>query len=53
MTLPNNNAGGGTLVLEAALKYQPYFLPAAVMLLGGGAPGQTTVNFSARHPKSA
>lgn len=48
VTLPNNNAGGGTLVLEAALKYQPYFLPAAVMLLGGGAPGQTTVNFSAR-----
>ena len=48
VTLPNNNAGGGTLVLEAALKYQPYFLPAAVMLLGGGAPAQTTVNFSAR-----
>ncbi|MBZ9819043.1 pilus assembly protein TadG-related protein [Mesorhizobium sp. CA4] len=47
VTLPNNNAGGGTLVLEAALKYQPYFLPAAVALLGG-TPGQTTINFSAR-----
>ncbi|PBB19002.1 hypothetical protein CK219_16980 [Mesorhizobium sp. WSM4313] len=47
VTLPNNNAGGGTLVLEAALKYQPYFLPAAVALLGG-TPGQTNVNFSAR-----
>lgn len=48
VTLPNNNAGGGTLVLEAALQYRPYFLPVAVMLLGDGAPGQTTVNFSAR-----
>jgi len=47
VTLPNNNAGGGTLVLQATLQYQPYFLPAAVALLGGTA-GQTTVNFSAR-----
>ncbi|WP_217569955.1 pilus assembly protein [Mesorhizobium sp. GbtcB19] len=47
VTLPNNNAGGGTLVLEAALKYQPYFLPAAVALLGGTA-GQSNLNFSAR-----
>jgi len=47
VTLPNNNAGGGTLVLQATLKYQPYFLPAAVALLGGTV-GQTTVNFSAR-----
>src|SRR5690349_5144462 len=30
VTLPNNNAGGGTLVLEAAMTYKPYFLPAAV-----------------------
>ncbi|MEZ2330076.1 pilus assembly protein TadG-related protein [Mesorhizobium sp. RCC_202] len=47
VTLPNNNAGGGTLVLQATLKYQPYFLPAAVALLGGSV-GQTTLNFSAR-----
>ncbi|TPI17998.1 pilus assembly protein [Mesorhizobium sp. B4-1-1] len=47
VTLPNNNAGGGTLVLEAALKYKPYFLPAAVALLGGTL-GQTDLNFSAR-----
>ncbi|CDX39628.1 conserved exported hypothetical protein [Mesorhizobium sp. SOD10] len=47
VTLPNNNAGGGTLVLEAALQYKPYFLPAAVALLGG-TPGQTSVKFSAR-----
>jgi Flp pilus assembly protein TadG len=47
VTLPNNNAGGGTLVLEAALKYKPYFLPAAVALLGG-TPGQTNLNFSAK-----
>jgi Flp pilus assembly protein TadG len=48
VTLPNNDAGGGTMVLEARVRYQPYFLPAAVMLLNGAGPGQTTVNFSAR-----
>ncbi|RWB54814.1 pilus assembly protein [Mesorhizobium sp.] len=47
VTLPNNNAGGGTLVMQAALKYEPYFLPVAAMLLGGKA-GDTTVNFSAK-----
>lgn len=47
VTLPNNNAGGGTLVMLAALKYEPYFLPVAAMLLGGKA-GDTTVNFSAK-----
>ncbi|MDX8462885.1 pilus assembly protein [Mesorhizobium humile] len=47
VTLPNNNAGGGTLVLEAGMTYKPYFLPAAVALLGGTA-GQTNLNFSAR-----
>ncbi|MDX8482386.1 pilus assembly protein TadG-related protein [Mesorhizobium sp. VK24D] len=47
VTLPNNNAGSGTLVLQAALKYQPYFLPVAAMLLGGTA-GDTTVNISAK-----
>lgn len=47
VTLPNNNAGGGTLVLEASVKYHPYFLPAAAMLLGGTA-GDHVVNVSAR-----
>jgi len=48
VTLPANNvAGGGTLVLEAALKYQPYLLPAAALLLGRSS-GSTEVDFSAR-----
>ncbi|CDX11056.1 conserved exported hypothetical protein [Mesorhizobium sp. ORS 3324] len=47
VTLPNSNAGSGTLVLQASLKYQPYFLPVAAMLLGGTA-GDTNVNISAR-----
>ena len=34
VTLPNNNSGGGTLKLEANLKYDPYFVPAAAALLG-------------------
>jgi hypothetical protein len=34
VTLPNNNAGGGTLKLCAALRYYPYFLPAAAILIG-------------------
>ncbi|TIW05662.1 MAG: hypothetical protein E5V70_11770, partial [Mesorhizobium sp.] len=32
VTLPNSNAGGGTLKLCSALTYRPYFLPAAAML---------------------
>ncbi|TPN81868.1 VWA domain-containing protein [Mesorhizobium sp. CU2] len=47
VTLPNNNTGGGTLVLQAALKYQPIIMPAAAMLLGGQA-GATEVNVTAR-----
>ncbi|WP_192385797.1 TadE/TadG family type IV pilus assembly protein [Mesorhizobium silamurunense] len=47
VTLPNNNAGGGTLVMEASLKYHPYFVPVAAMLLGGTT-GDPVVNFSAR-----
>ncbi|TGQ52150.1 hypothetical protein EN836_21100 [Mesorhizobium sp. M1C.F.Ca.ET.193.01.1.1] len=47
VTLPNNNTGGGTLVMEASLKYHPYFLPAATMLLGRKA-NDSIVNFSAR-----
>jgi Flp pilus assembly protein TadG len=35
VTLPNNNAGGGTLKLCSDLTYHPYFLPAAAMLMGG------------------
>ncbi|ANT51325.1 pilus assembly protein [Mesorhizobium amorphae] len=47
VTLPSNNIGGGTLVLEAGLKYQPYFLPAAAMLIGK-ASSNTEVNITAR-----
>ncbi len=46
VTLPNNNAGGGTLKLQAALKYHPYFLPAAAALLGRTA-NSTEVDFTA------
>ena len=34
VTLPGNNFGGGMLNMEATLKYRPYFLPVAAMLLG-------------------
>ncbi len=47
VTLPSSNSGGGTLVLQAALTYQPYFLPAAAMLLGRQS-GSTKVDFTAR-----
>ncbi|QPC93753.1 pilus assembly protein [Mesorhizobium sp. INR15] len=46
VTLPNNNTGGGTLKLCAAMTYQPYFLPVAVTLLSGSA-SNTNVSFSA------
>ncbi|WP_258052441.1 pilus assembly protein [Mesorhizobium sp. INR15] len=46
VTLPNNNTGGGTLKLCAAMTYQPYFLPVAVKLLNGSA-NSTDINFSA------
>ncbi|THF58505.1 TadE/TadG family type IV pilus assembly protein [Ollibium composti] len=32
--LPRDNTGGGTLKLTATLKYDPYFLPVAAMLVG-------------------
>ncbi|TIR25359.1 MAG: pilus assembly protein [Mesorhizobium sp.] len=48
VTLPNNNTGGGTLILQASLKYKPYFLPAAIMLLNGGTAGETNVGLTAR-----
>ncbi|SIT53087.1 conserved hypothetical protein [Mesorhizobium prunaredense] len=35
VTLPNSNAGGGTLKLCSTLTYKPYFLPAAAMLTSG------------------
>lgn len=44
--LPNNNTGGGTLKLSAALTYKPYFLPAAAMLVGKTT-GSTDINFNA------
>ncbi|MER9526610.1 pilus assembly protein [Mesorhizobium sp. M0292] len=42
VTLPNNNAGGGTLKLCAELTYHPYFLPAAAMMIGRTAADVTT-----------
>lgn len=48
VTLPNNNTGGGTLILQASLKYKPYFLPVAIMLLNGGTAGETNVGVTAR-----
>lgn len=47
VTLPNNNSGGGTLKLEANLKYDPYFVPAAVALLGKSA-GSNQMDFSVK-----
>ena len=48
VTLPSNQAGGGTLKLAAELTYQPYFFPAFQQLLGTAAPGDTTeMNFTA------
>lgn len=41
VTLPNNNAGGGTLKLCAGLTFHPYFLPAASLLIGGTASDTT------------
>ncbi|WP_296746053.1 pilus assembly protein [Mesorhizobium sp.] len=46
VTLPNNNFGGGTLKLQAKLNYQPYFVPAAALLLGKSA-GSTDVDIVA------
>lgn len=34
VTLPNAAFGGGTLEMEATLRYEPYFLPAAAALIG-------------------
>lgn len=34
IVLPQNNTGGGTLKLTAALKYKPYFLPTFQSLIG-------------------
>ncbi|TRC96722.1 hypothetical protein FJV76_02345 [Mesorhizobium sp. WSM4303] len=47
VTLPKDNTGGGTLVLQAALTYKPYFVPVAAMLLGKSS-GNTNVDFTAR-----
>ncbi|MBT1155061.1 pilus assembly protein [Aminobacter anthyllidis] len=45
VTLPNSSSGGGTLKLEANLKYDPYFLPAAAALLGHGS-GSNQMDFA-------
>ena len=34
LEMPNSTSGGGTMKLSAVLRYQPNFLPAAVMLIG-------------------
>ncbi|TJV17194.1 TadE/TadG family type IV pilus assembly protein [Mesorhizobium sp.] len=46
VTLPNNNAGGGTLKLCGTLTYKPYFLPTAKILLGGSSGDATTMAFN-------
>ena len=45
VVLPSNNTGGGTLKLSAALKYKPFFLPTAAMLIGKTS-GSQNVDFS-------
>jgi len=46
VTLPNNNAGGGTLKLCSTLTYKPYFLPTAKVLVGGSA-ANSDISFGA------
>jgi Flp pilus assembly protein TadG len=46
VTLPNSEAGGGTLKLSARLNYQPYFFPAFAKLIGK--PGDNEISFSAK-----
>jgi Flp pilus assembly protein TadG len=43
LVLPKDNTGGGTLKLTAAMKYDPYFLPALTSMLGKHA--VTSVDF--------
>lgn len=44
ITLPNNEAGGGTLQMSARVKYNPYFLPAFGAMIGKEY--DTTMNLS-------
>jgi len=46
VTLPNNNAGGGTLKLCSTLTYRPYFQPTARLLLSGNS-DSVDIGFSA------
>jgi Flp pilus assembly protein TadG len=46
VTLPNNEAGGGTLKLTADLRYQPVFFPVFTKALEGE-PNTDAINFSA------
>nr|WP_297265268.1 pilus assembly protein [Mesorhizobium sp.] len=46
VTLPNNEAGGGTLKLTADLRYQPIFFPVFTQALKG-TPDKEAVSFSA------
>lgn len=47
VTLPTTTEGGGTLKLEASLRYDPYFLPVAAALIGK-AGSATDINFSTK-----
>lgn len=47
VTLPTSTEGGGTLKLEASLNYYPYFVPAAVALIGKSTV-DTKINFSTK-----
>lgn len=44
VVLPNNNTGGGTLVLSASLKYKPWFLSTFTALLGQSASTELAFN---------
>ncbi|WP_367715793.1 pilus assembly protein [Nitratireductor sp. GISD-1A_MAKvit] len=46
--LPNQNTGGGTLKLEAQLKYEPLFYPVFQLLRGENPDNETQVDFRAQ-----
>ncbi|MCV0379495.1 TadE/TadG family type IV pilus assembly protein [Nitratireductor sp.] len=48
ITLPNQNTGGGTLKLEAQLKYAPIFYPVFQKLRGENPGGDTKIDFKAQ-----
>ncbi|WP_295812177.1 TadE/TadG family type IV pilus assembly protein [uncultured Nitratireductor sp.] len=48
ITLPNQNTGGGTLKLEAELKYAPIFYPVFQKLRGENPEAETKIDFRAQ-----